>query len=172
MSSKFCNTFFYNDDHLCPTVKKTKHKMKNKNLAIALTGVIAIVSLNVFGQENKKTAEARVAVAEAQKDLREAKVDSAADYKKFRKNAEFKIDENKKKIAVLKTKHIKEDKKVNAKYNEKVLSLEQKNNALQKEIHESRHTKTDMWSSFKREFNHDMDELGQAFKDIGVNNKN
>jgi hypothetical protein len=27
------------------------------------------------------------------------------------------------------------------------------------------------WESFKREFNHDMDELGQALKDLTVDNK-
>lgn len=26
------------------------------------------------------------------------------------------------------------------------------------------------WEKFKTEFNHDMDELGQAFKDLTVNN--
>jgi len=27
------------------------------------------------------------------------------------------------------------------------------------------------WESFKREFNHDMDEIGQALKDLTVDNK-
>jgi hypothetical protein len=27
------------------------------------------------------------------------------------------------------------------------------------------------WQSFKREFNHDMDELGNAFNNLTVNNK-
>jgi len=26
------------------------------------------------------------------------------------------------------------------------------------------------WNAFKKEFNHDMDELGNAFKDLTVNN--
>jgi hypothetical protein len=27
------------------------------------------------------------------------------------------------------------------------------------------------WEKFKREFNHDMDELGKSLKDLTVNNK-
>ena len=146
--------------------------MKKKILTMAITGVISIVSLTAFGQENKKATEARKDVAEAQQDLRKAKTDSAADYQKFRKEAEIKISENQKKIDLLKTKKISEGKEVKEKYDMKVLALEQKNNELQKDIVASAHTETNMWSSFKREFNHDMDELGQAIKDIGVNNAN
>ena len=144
--------------------------MKKTILAIAITGVMTIFNLTVFAQENKKAAEARKDVAEAKQDLREAKMDSAADYQKFKNEAEVRIAENQKEIAILKTKKIKEGKEVKQKYDKKVLSLEQKNNKLEKEIRESEHTKSNMWSSFKREFNHDMDELGQAIKDIGVNN--
>jgi DNA-directed RNA polymerase subunit N (RpoN/RPB10) len=28
------------------------------------------------------------------------------------------------------------------------------------------------WEAFKREFNHDMEELGKALKDLTVDNKN
>ena len=29
----------------------------------------------------------------------------------------------------------------------------------------------EQWEKFKAEFNHDMDELGKAFKDLSVDNK-
>ena len=62
-------------------------------------------------------------------------------------------------------------KEVKEKYDKKVSALEQKNNDLKKKIEASNNTQSSKWSSFKREFNHDMDELGHAIKDIGVDNK-
>ena len=145
--------------------------MKKTILTFTITGVIAFTSLTTFGQEDKKSKEAKKDVAESVEDLIEAKKDSAADYRKFKMEAEMKIIENHKKIAELKAKKTNESKDVKEKYDKKVLALEQKNDALKKKIDGSNKTKTSMWPSFKREFNHDMAELGQAIKDIGVDNK-
>ena len=144
--------------------------MKKTILTFTITGVIVAASLTVFGQENKKAKEARKDVAQSQKDLREAKTDSAADFKKFKKDAEAKISENQKKIAELKAKKSNDSKEVKEKYDKKVLALEKKNNELKKKIEAADKTQTSMWSSFKREFNHDMDELMHAIKDIGTDN--
>ena len=142
--------------------------MKKKNLTFALTLVMAVAGLSAFGQENQKAKDARKDVAASQKDLREAKKDSAADFQKFKKDAEARISENKKKIAELKTKKSTDSKEMKEKYDKKVLALEQKNNELKKKIEASDNTETSMWTSFKRGFNHDMVELGQAIKDLGT----
>ena len=142
--------------------------MKKTILTFTITGVIVAASLSVFGQENKTAKEARKDVAQSQKNLREAKTDSAADFKKFKKDAEEKISENQKKIAELKAKKSNDSKEVKEKYDKQVLALEQKNNELKKKIEASDNTQTSMWTSFKRGFNHDMVELGQAIKDLGT----
>src|ERR1035437_5915490 len=142
--------------------------MKKRNLTFAVTLVMAVAGLTAFGQEDKKAKDARKDVAQSQKDLREAKTDSAADFQKFKKESEAKISENQKKIAELKTKKSNESKEVKEKYDKKVLALEQKNNELKKKIEASDNTQTSMWTSFKRGFNHDMVELGQAIKDLGT----
>ena len=136
-----------------------------------------MVSLSATAQESKKAASARKEVAEAKKDLKdakkdlkEAKVDSAADFQKFKKESEIRINENQTKIAELRAKKHNESKEVEEKYDKKVLALEQKNNELKNKINKADGTKSSSWSSFKREFNHDMDELGHAIKDIGVDN--
>ena len=144
--------------------------MKNKILTLAMTGAIAIVGLSATAQESKKAADARKEVASAKKDLREAKIDSAADFQKFKKEAEGKIKENQMKITELKAKKSNDSKEVKAKYDKKVFALEKKNNELKSKIKKSSGTKTDMWTSFKREFTHDMEELGHAFKDLAVDN--
>jgi hypothetical protein len=133
--------------------------MKNKILTLAITGVIAMVSLSATAQEDKKAAAAR-------KDLKEAKIDSAADFQKFRKESEAKITENHKKIAELKAKKSNDTKDIKKKYDEKVSALEVKNNELRKKIKDADDTKTNMWTSFKHGFNHDMNELEAAIKSI------
>jgi hypothetical protein len=137
--------------------------MKNQIIKVALTSIIAITSITAISQENKQAANAR-------RDLKEAKTDSADDYNRFKKEAEITIKENDKKISELKAKKSDANKDIKAKYDKKVLALEQKNKSLKTKIEGSTKTKTEMWATFKREFNHDMEELGHAIRDIGVDN--
>ncbi|MBK6283604.1 MAG: hypothetical protein IPF54_14015 [Draconibacterium sp.] len=51
-----------------------------------------------------------------------------------------------------------------------MVKLEQKNNILRAKIESYESNQTD-WESFKREFNHDMEELGMAFKDLTSDNE-
>lgn len=138
--------------------------MKTRILTAVLTTVMAFAGLTAIGQEDKKAKEAR-------KDEAKAKADSAADFQAFKKDAEVKINENNKKIAVLKAKKASDNKETNEKYNKKVAALQVKNTELKDKIDRCDETKTSMWTSFKKEFNHDMEELGKAFKDIGVDNE-
>jgi len=118
---------------------------------------MAITGFTTFGQENKKVPQASKDLIGAQVDLNEARIDSAADFQKFKKESELKINDNENKIAELKTKSWNEN------FSEqKIDTLQQKNDALKKKIEESDKTKTSNWTSFKREFNHDADDLGRA----------
>lgn len=144
--------------------------MKTKILAFTLTGVMIAASLTTFAQEDKQAKKARKDLTEAKKDLREAKTDSAADYQKFKTASETKIRENQMEIATLKAKKSNDTKQVKDRYDKRVIALEQKNNDLKKKIKGASTVKTSAWSTFKREFNHDMQELGHAIKDVGVDN--
>ncbi len=134
--------------------------MKTIILTCAIAGVLAITGFTTFGQENKKTAEVSKDLIGAQLDWNEARIDSAADFKKFKKASVLKINDNENKIAELRTKPW------NQNFNEqKINSLQKKNDGLKKQIEESDKTKTSDWTSFKREFNHDADALGRALDD-------
>jgi predicted nuclease with TOPRIM domain len=141
--------------------------MKKTILTHAIAGAMVVASFTAFGQE--KAPEPTKNVMEAPRDLGQAKIDSAADFQKFKKEAEVNISNNQKKIELLKTNESSDTQEVKDKYDSDVLALEQKNAALEKKINESDKTKTSDWSSFKREFNFDMDELWAAIKDVGVN---
>jgi FtsZ-binding cell division protein ZapB len=142
--------------------------MKAKILALTLTSAMVAASLITFAQEDKKAKEARKDLSEANKDLKEAKTDSAADYQKFKAASETKIRDNQMQIANLKAKKSTDTKEVKESYDKRVVTLEQKNNDLKMKINGSSKVKSSEWSSFKRDFNQDMDELGQAIKDIGT----
>jgi hypothetical protein len=145
--------------------------MKNQ-LKLWMVILLMTTGLMAFAQENSEAAKARKELKEAQADLREAKIDSAADYRKFREEAERIILDNQYKIKVLKEQKASENKETKEKYDKKVLALQVKNDAWRKRITTSDKTKSSKWSAFKREFNHDMEELGKAFKDIAVDNSN
>jgi len=144
--------------------------MRKSILTFGLTVVLASVSLAGFAQENKKAKSARKEMKCAKKNLSEAKKDSVAEFAEFRKEAEIKIADNQAKIAELKTKKREDNKDTQEAYDKKVLALEQKNNDLRIKMAGASDAKPSAWASYKREFSHDMEEFGKAFKSIGQNN--
>jgi hypothetical protein len=133
--------------------------MKKQILKIAFTSAIALTSITAFAQENKQAANAR-------NELRKAKIDSAEDFNRFKKQAEATIKDNKQKIKALKSKKSDASKEEKENYDKKVKALEEKNKNLKSKIHRSSKTTIEKWSAFKKEFNHDIEELGKAIRDI------
>ena len=147
--------------------------IKRKLLTLAATAVMSISAIAAFAQEDKArkdAAEAEKSIVEGKSNLRQVKLDSAADYNMFKTAAEMKINNNKKEITTLKARKSNDTKEVKRQYDQKVTTLETRNDELQSKIDASGTTETSEWTSFKREFNHDMDELGKAFKDIAKDN--
>ena len=81
------------------------------------------------------------------------------------------IEKNKKDIQSLKEESRNKKEDARAKYNEAVADLEKRNNRLQKKLDDYKDDSKESWQSFKREFNHDMDELGSSIKDLFKDNK-
>jgi hypothetical protein len=97
--------------------------------------------------------------------------DNSKEIEKFRSETNEKIKENEKAIADFKEKMSKEKQEVREKYDKKIAQVEQKNKALKKKLADYKEgNEKNSWQSFKREFNHDMDELGKGIKDLTVNN--
>jgi hypothetical protein len=135
-----------------------------------VSGLFLFLSLASFAQTDKKANKARKHIAAAKQDLKEAKIDSAEDYRIFKKDAETTIADNKKTIIELKVKKVNDVK--DEKYDKRVLALEKTNNDLEYRINHSHTTKSLAWTTFKREFMHDLNGLGDAIKNVGVNNVN
>jgi peptidoglycan hydrolase CwlO-like protein len=122
-------------------------------------------------QENVDSA--KVAVTEAEDDLDEAKrAATAEEWQQFKEDTNAKIEENNAKIAELKLKIKKTGKDIDKTYQKNIDAMEQKNKELKVKMESYKNDVNSDWKSFKREFNHDIDELGQSLKDFTVDNKN
>lgn len=116
--------------------------------------------------------EARHELADVKEDIRadSAKAVKEEEWKIFRNDAEARIRSNEIRIAALKRKMEKPGNKMDAQYPESILNLEKKNKALTERMDAFEKNQSN-WEEFKREYSHDMDELGAALKDFRVNNK-
>lgn len=113
-------------------------------------------------------------VKDAQHELKTAeKAATNEEWVVFKKESEEKILINETTIADLKDRMSMSSKKYDALYEEKIDKLEKQNKVLKARIknHDAMENRKEDWATFKTEFNHDMDELGQALKDLTVNNK-
>lgn len=154
--------------------------MYKKILNLALITIIMasmLVSCQSSAEKEKAAQQKKEKEKiELEKTLQEAKDKAnreaiAAEWASFKISTEIKIAENEATIAELKLKMKKSGKTLDKLYEKKIDMLEEQNKNLKSRLN-SFETKNSDWESFKREFNHDMDELGKALKDLTVDNKN
>ncbi len=155
--------------------------MKNKlfTLLVATSFVAGTIFTGCQSSANKEEA-AQAKVDEAEQDLLDAqqeadieaqKVASADEWRAFKTESEVKISEYEIRIKALKDQMRKPGKTFDDLYKQRIEQLEQKIADLKARIKDYEKNQSG-WESFKREFNHDMDELGIALKDLTVDNKN
>jgi hypothetical protein len=88
----------------------------------------------------------------------------------LKKKQRLKSPDNDARIAALKTRKSKSDKLLDNLYERRIDTLEIRNKNLKMRIADFQITTSD-WDAFKREFNSDMEGLGEALKSFGENNK-
>lgn len=127
-------------------------------------------------KENVKQAEAEAIKADAEVDAaKQQLVDANQDY--IKEYEDYKIETNEKLLANQKSikefnARIEKDKTAaKAEYKAKIEALDRKNTDMKKKLDNFKANSKEDWQKFKDEFNHDMDELGNAFRDLTVNNK-
>jgi len=120
----------------------------------------------------QKEEAAQAKVDEAQQDLNAAqvKVATSEEWATFKSESELKIKDNEIRIAEIKVKMKKPGKVFDALYQKRIDELEERNLEMRVRMNTYENSKSD-WESFKTEFNHDMDELGKALKDLTIENK-
>lgn len=89
-----------------------------------------------------------------------------AEVKTYREEQLKKLKENEDRTAELKRKRDSAKGKVDDAYDKRIEKMEASNAELKKRVTTYNETDKSKWEEFKREFSHDMDELGQALKDM------
>lgn len=147
--------------------------MKKTFLAIALTSTI--IGGTIFTgckSSPTKVEAAQEKVDDAKQELKEAqRTATAEEWQEFKDETDAKIKSNESSITEFKLKMKKTGRKLDAAYQEKIDMLEQQNKDMKLRIDGYEYRTQSNWDSFKLEFNHDMDELGNALKDLTVDNK-
>ena len=121
---------------------------------------------SVKARENLKEEKQDVVVAK--KDLAVAQKDSVSEYQQLTKESDAKFKANEKSITDLRSDIAKNNSKNMATDQKKVSLLEQKNNDLKKELADYKVEGQTKFSTFKSEFNHDLDELAKELKDFKI----
>jgi len=134
-------------------------------MSLIVTGALFTSCNSAAQKEDNTTTESQDAIAEEQV------VATAEEWQAFKTDAEAKIKNNEIRIEELTVQMNKPGQVFDDLYKNRIEELEKQNRELQYRIDAYDKSHTD-WEKFKREFNHDMDELGEALKNITVNNKN
>ena len=144
--------------------------MRKATFTMFATLFIASAVLMSCNNSTKKVDQAQENVSEAKEDLNEAKKDYEIEIENYRKETYAKISDNDKIIADFKSKIERQNKSTHTEYHKEIAPLEERNKELKKKMDNYKDEGKDQWESFKSEFNHDMDDLGKAFKNLTLNN--
>jgi chromosome segregation ATPase len=138
-----------------------------KLIVFSVLALIAVAGLTNCGPRSKKVDDAQTKIDSINA---KAKEEYLEDIKTFRKDVNEQIAANGRSITEFRSKMKEKKQKINADYEKKIAKLEQKNNELKKRMDEYKAEGEENWDKFKAEFDHDMAELGKAFRDLTVKN--
>jgi hypothetical protein len=153
-----------------------------KRTIFFLSVIIALMAGAIFtGCQSsvQKQEAAKAKVQDARQDLNEAQKDAnaigqevatAEEWETFKKESEVKIRANEVRITELNVKMKKPGETFDELYAKKIADLELQNKEMKSRLTAYEKSQTN-WESFKREFNHDMDEIGKALRDLTIDNK-
>lgn len=131
---------------------------------VMLTGAI-FTSCDTASEKVDKAEEKSIKASE---DFNIAKEEYMTDIENFKKETDAKIEANNLTIADFKIKIATSKKDAQVYYQEQIAILEQKNIAMKQKLDTYEESGKDNWESFKTEFNKDMNDLGEAFKNFTV----
>lgn len=142
--------------------------MKKRIYLLAITMLFTagtvITSCNMGNRQNKTNDN----VEELQR--QQQGIATAEEWAEFKRESEIKIRENEERIQELKQKMMEPGVGLDSMRQNRIDRLEERNNNLKAKIRTYENDQSD-WESFKREFNHDMDQIGDAFEDLTIDNK-
>lgn len=144
--------------------------MKNSILILAAATFIAGATFSSCDTPKGDVLDAQENVAKANSNLDEATDNYIADIEQYRAETSEKIAVNDRTIVDLKASVENKDAATKAEYWKRIAELENKNRELKTRMDNYKADGKENWETFRSEFNHDMDGLGNAFRDVTVKN--
>lgn len=146
--------------------------MKKNILSVAMAALFVtagsyIISCN---SPEQKVEDAREDVVDAQQKLEEANADYEAELENYRRDVATRSENNTRTLEEFKARVNEKRADARDEYNRKIAELEQKNRDMKLRVDEYKADGKDKWEQFKREVDHDMDELGNSIRDLGNDN--
>lgn len=130
-------------------------------LAGILTGCTSTASKVENAEENVK---------KEQEDVVKANENLKMEIENYRKESVSKIDGNDQRIAEVRAQAEKDKSAMKSEVKTQIADLEKKNAELRTKLNDYQSDKQEDWDNFKKELNHDMDELGNSLRDFGQKN--
>lgn len=146
--------------------------MKKLTFTLILSSLIISNIFTSCTNAAKNAEDSKEAVVKAADDLNKAKQAYLIDVENYRKEIAAKIEDNKIVINNFKVRMKGEKEDVKAVYEKQIALLEQRNDAMNQKLANYQVNEKEDWEKFKIEFNHDMEDLGKAFKNLTIKNVN
>ncbi|MDZ7767327.1 MAG: hypothetical protein U5K00_23410 [Melioribacteraceae bacterium] len=140
-----------------------------KHKYFILTVIMIIAGSLLVGCNNNREEDTAESVKQANEDLNDAKIQYENEWEQFKSNVEAAINANEKRIEDLKKEMKSTSDEFKAKFENKILSLEQKNIELKKKLNEYKYDGEEDWQQFKQEFSNDIDSLENSLNEIFEN---
>ena len=141
--------------------------MKSHVLKIIMTVCTVAMFVSSCSDEAAKTNNDKTASPQINSD---SEKNRDAEIEAYKKQSREKIAANEKIISDLKARVNISEEEARDNYNYRIEVLEKRNNELKIKLESFQEKSEAKWNDFKREFNHDMQELGNAFEDFSKNN--
>jgi len=149
--------------------------MKKTTFTLAAASMLLAGSMFtgcMSSEQKKEASDAQVVIAQDHLDKAQQNADvvaekaaTADELKTFKLESDLKIKNNEVSIAELKLKMNKSGSALDEVYAKRIDSLELKNQNLKKRMGDYKITHSN-WTKFKRDFNRDLDQLGDKLKEI------
>lgn len=151
--------------------------MKKTIFTLAASMFVAGSILSGCTSQDKKMESAEQNVQDAKADVVDAKQDltvaqqgEISEFQKFKNESIEEINNNDRRIAELRIEMKNEKREVREKDEKRIDALEKRNHELKEKLEAYHDDGKSDWKEFKTEFRHDLDGIGQSFKDITVRN--
>lgn len=131
---------------------------------------ISIVTALSLSQCAPKEQSAETQLNNATEKFEDANKEYLAQMETFKKESNVRIEKNNKQITDFNKRIEKAKKEAKTDYQEKIKALEAKNTDLKKRLDDFKADGNENWENFKKEFNHDMENLGIALKNLTESN--